>query len=72
MDTPEDFAAILATAFAGKKMLPCIYLKSFKTEATQYTVSILSILLTHLCLASHKLDIGKQSRPRSDAAECSI
>ena len=25
--------------------------------------------LTHLCLASHKRDIGKQFRPRSDAAE---
>ena len=25
-------------------------------------------LLTHLCLASHKRDMGKQCRPRSDAA----
>ena len=25
--------------------------------------------LTHLCLASHKRDTGKQCRPRSDAAE---
>ena len=25
--------------------------------------------LTHLCLASHKWDIGKQCRPRPDAAE---
>ena len=30
------------------------------------------ILLTHLSLASHKRDIGKQCRPRSDAAECGI
>ena len=29
-------------------------------------------LLTHLCLASHKRDIGKQCRPRSDAAECGV
>ena len=27
---------------------------------------------SHLCLASHKRDIGKQSRPRSDAAECGV
>ena len=26
------------------------------------------IVLTHLCLASHKRDIDKQCRPRSDAA----
>ena len=26
------------------------------------------VSLTHLCLASHKRDIGKQYRPRSDAA----
>ena len=31
-----------------------------------------SYFLTHLCLASHKWDIGKQCRPRSDAAECGI
>ena len=28
--------------------------------------------LTHLCLASHKRDICKQWRHRSDAAECSV
>ena len=27
------------------------------------------VRLTHLCLASHKWDIGKPFRPRSDAAE---
>ena len=27
------------------------------------------VSLTDLCLASHKRDIGKQCRPRSDAAE---
>ena len=26
--------------------------------------------LTHLCLASHTSDTGKQCRPRSDATEC--
>ena len=26
-------------------------------------------VLAHLCLASHTKDIGKQCRPRSDAAE---
>ena len=26
-------------------------------------------ILTHLSLASYKMDIGKQCRPRSDAAE---
>ena len=25
-----------------------------------------TMVLTHLCLASHKRDIGKQCRPRSD------
>ena len=29
-------------------------------------------LLTHLSLASHKRDIGKQYRLRSDAAECDV
>ena len=29
-------------------------------------------LLTHLSLASHKMDIGKQCRPRSDAAFCTV
>ena len=29
-------------------------------------------LLTHLCLASYKRDIGKQCRRRSDAAECGV
>ena len=29
-------------------------------------------ILTHLSLASHKRGIGKQYRPRSDAAECSV
>ena len=28
--------------------------------------------LTHLSLASHKRDIGRQCRPRSDAAECGV
>ena len=28
--------------------------------------------LTHLCLASHIRGIGKQCRPRSDAAECGV
>ena len=28
--------------------------------------------LTRLNLASHKRDIGKQCRPRSDAAECGV
>ena len=28
--------------------------------------------LTHLCLAFHKRDSGKQCRPRPDARECSI
>ena len=27
---------------------------------------------THLCLVSHKMDLGKQCRPRSDAADCGI
>ena len=31
-----------------------------------------SVKLTHLCLASRKRDIGKQCRPKSDAAEYSI
>ena len=29
-------------------------------------------MLTHISLASHKRDIGKQCRPGSDAAECGI
>ena len=28
--------------------------------------------LTHISLASHKMAIGKQGRPRSDAAECGV
>ena len=29
-------------------------------------------ILAHFCLESHKMDIGKQCRPRSDAAENGI
>ena len=38
----------------------------------EYIVMTNGFTLTHLCLASHERDIGKQCRPRSDAAECSI
>ena len=31
-----------------------------------------SVTLTYLSLASHKRDIGKQCRPRSDASECGV
>ena len=31
-----------------------------------------NIYLTHSCLVSHKRDIGKQCRPRSDAAGCGV
>ena len=31
-----------------------------------------AVLLTHLSLASHKRDVGKQCRPGSDAAECGV
>ena len=34
--------------------------------------NILEHFLAHLCLASHKRDIGKQCRPRSDAEERSM
>ena len=30
--------------------------------------SLSSVVSTHLCLAPHKMGIGKVSRPRSDAA----
>ena len=33
---------------------------------------IIQDILTHLCLASPKRDIGEQCRPRSDAAEHSV
>ena len=40
-----------------------------------YSVKILSLIIytviTHLCLESHKRDIGKPCIPRSDDAECS-
>ena len=29
-------------------------------------------MLTHLCLASHKIDIGKQCRPGSDVTERTV
>ena len=34
-----------------------------------FLLEIYSVILTHLCLASHKWDISKQCRPRSDAAD---
>ena len=34
-----------------------------------FIISFSIIILTHLCLAFHKRDIGKQCRPRSDATE---
>ena len=39
----------------------------FRSHKGQRSVSL--PVLTHVCLASHKRDIGKQCRPRSDAAE---
>ena len=36
------------------------------------TILWLSVCLTHLSLATHKRDTGKQCRPRSDAAVCGV
>ena len=36
------------------------------------TSNVFVLILTHLSLTSHKRDIGKQRRPRSDAAKCGV
>ena len=38
------------------------------SDIQKFLISIFKCCLTHLSLASHKRDIGKQCRPRSDAA----
>ena len=45
----------------------CQYSTSLKTDSL-----ITWLILTHISLASHFWDIGKQCRPRSDAAERSV
>ena len=47
-----------------------MYTKYLFTNTSFSSIKIsLVIQVTHLCLASHKMGIGKQYRPRSDAAE---
>ena len=70
----------------GQLWMGMVHLKSwdqYLTSGQVWTTSIqrfrrysllsnLTKNLTLLCLASHKWDNGKQSRPRSDAAECGV
>ena len=37
-----------------------------------FSLKLYPFPLTHLCLVSHKRDISKQCRPRSNAAECGV
>ena len=44
---------------------------SYFTQLFQY-MNKCTLLLTPLCLVSHKRDSGKQRRPKSDATECDL
>ena len=43
--------------------------KKYDQRHTEKRIYRICVELIHFCLAPHKTDIGKQCRPRSDAAE---
>ena len=57
-----------SSAFLIKNNFHIVFLLPHENICASYEYH--NICLTHLSLASHKRDIGKQCRPRSDAAEC--
>ena len=61
-----SLAEIAQGMLSIKEKYSVIILEQFQFPKTNI------VLLTHLSLASHKWDTGKQCRPRSDAAECSV
>ena len=48
------------------------HLNDLKPHNAKASFVVSLLILTHISLASHFWDKGKQCRPRSDAAECSV